>query len=101
GRRYLSPPLSGAMIEAYLHQTSGAALDPYDTLTDREREVFHLSARGASHKEIARRLGISPRTAETHRGHAMHKLGLTNRTDLIRFALARGIIPSEPGSQSA
>jgi DNA-binding CsgD family transcriptional regulator len=63
--------------------------------------VLHLVAEGLSAKEIARRLGMSPRTAETHRSHVMHKLGLHSRTELIRFAIRRGIVPPEVGQQSA
>jgi two-component system, NarL family, response regulator NreC len=100
GRHYLAPPLSEAVIQALLAQSPPAAPDPYDTLTGREREVLHLTAQGLSNKEIARRLGCSPRTAETHRTHLMRKLGLKSRTDLIRLALKRGLLP-DTGSQSA
>jgi two-component system, NarL family, response regulator NreC len=100
GRHYLAPPLSEAVIQALLAQSPPAMPDPYDTLTGREREVLHLSAQGLSNKEIARRLGCSPRTAETHRTNLMRKLGLKSRTDLIRLALKRGLLP-DTGSQSA
>jgi len=100
GRHFLSPPLSEVVIQAYLGgKTSGG--DVYGTLTRREREVLHLVAEGLSAKEIGRRLGMSPRTAETHRSHVMHKLGLHSRTELIRFAIRRGIVPPELGQQSA
>jgi DNA-binding NarL/FixJ family response regulator len=95
GRRYLSPPLSESAIEAYVERTRGAPLDPYETLTTREREVLHLAAEGKGNPEIAARLGISTRTAETHRANLMHKLSLHNQTDLVRYALKRGILPSE------
>lgn len=93
-RRYLSPPLSEGAIEAYLQKTQATPLDPYETLTTREREVLHLAAEGLSNPEIGARLGISPRTAETHRANLMRKLGLQGQTDLIRYAIRRGIIPS-------
>ncbi len=95
GRRYLSPPLSDRAIEAYLHKAQAAELDPYETLTTREREVLHLAAEGYSNAEIAARLSISPRTAETHRANMMRKLDLHSQTDLIRYALRRGILPME------
>jgi DNA-binding NarL/FixJ family response regulator len=95
GRRYLSPPLSKRAIEAYIEKAKAAPLDPYETLTTREREVLHLAAEGYANAEIAARLSISSRTAETHRAHLMHKLGLHNQTDLIRYALRRGIIPAD------
>lgn len=95
GRRYLSPPLSERAIEAYLHKAQAAELDPYETLTTREREVLHLAAEGHSNAEIAVWLSISPRTAETHRANMMRKLDLRTQTDLIRYALRRGILPLE------
>lgn len=95
GRRYLSPPLSERAIEAYVQKTKAAPLDRYETLTTREREVLQLAAQGSSNLEIATRLGISPRTAETHRANLMRKLGLQTQTDLVRYALRRGIIPME------
>ena len=97
GRRYLSPPLSERAVDAYVQRAKGAALDPYDTLTIREREVLHLSAEGYTSTQIAALLSISPRTAETHRANLMRKLGLSGQTDLIRFALQRGILPLEGG----
>jgi DNA-binding NarL/FixJ family response regulator len=95
GRHYLSPPLSERAIEAYRSQAQGQTLEPYDTLTTREREVLHLAAEGRQNADIAERLGISPRTAETHRTHIMRKLGLHSQTELVRYALRRGIIAME------
>lgn len=96
GRRYLSPPLSEEGIEAYLARARTAEVDIYETLTTREREVLHLAAEGLSNPAIAERLGIGTRTAETHRAHVMQKLGLRSRTDLIVYALRRGLIPEGP-----
>lgn len=95
GRRYLSSPLSERAIEAYMQKAESAALDPYETLTAREREVLHLVAEGHANAEIADRLFISRRTVETHRANLMRKLGLRTQTDLIRYALQRGILPME------
>jgi DNA-binding NarL/FixJ family response regulator len=69
--------------------------DPYESLTQRERQVLKLVAEGHSNKEVARVLDLSIKTAMTHREHLMKKLGLHNRTDLTRFALRRGIIAEE------
>jgi DNA-binding NarL/FixJ family response regulator len=96
GRRYLSPPLSQSAIEAYVTRAEGAAADAYDTLTRREREVLHLAAEGLGNQAIGRRLGISARTAETHRARVMRKLCLRTRTDLVVYALHRGLIVREP-----
>jgi len=92
GRRYLSPPLSDRAIEVYQETAKATVIDKYETLTTREREVLHLSAEGCTSSEIASRLGISARTAETHRTHLMSKLGLHTQVELIRYALRRGII---------
>lgn len=96
GRRYLSPPLSERAIDAYMGRAKAGTLDLYDTLTTREREVLHLAAEGHTSAAIARRLSISPRTAETHRANLMRKLGLQTQTDLIRYALRRKILPPDP-----
>ena len=96
GRRYLSPPLSEPAIDNYIQRTRNSdSLDLYDTLTNREREVLQLGAEGHTNAEIAGRLFISPCTVETHRANVMHKLGLRSQTELVRYALRRGILPIE------
>jgi two-component system response regulator NreC len=95
GQRYLSPPLSERAVDAYMQKSAETTYDPYEALTDREREVLQLAAEGLSNPEIAGRLSISPRTVETHRANLMRKLGLKTQTDLIRYALKRGILPME------
>ena len=93
GRRYLSPPLSEREIELYVKKVEHAPEDPYESLTNREREVLQMAAEGRTSAEIAERLFISPRTAEGHRANVLRKLVLQNHTDLVRFALKRGILP--------
>ena len=95
GRRFLSSPLSERAIDAYVSKAQEVVLDRYETLTAREREVLHLAAEGHTNAEVADRLSISSRTAETHRANMMRKLALRSQTDLIRYALRRGIIPME------
>jgi DNA-binding NarL/FixJ family response regulator len=85
GERYLSPPLSQAEIDAYV-------ADPYETLTARERETLQLVAEGLTNQNIAGQLEISPRTVETHRANLMKKLALRTHSDLVRFAVRRGLI---------
>ncbi|KAF0174485.1 MAG: LuxR family DNA-binding response regulator [Limisphaerales bacterium] len=94
GRRYLSGSLSELAIQAYIQRkTTDTAQDMYEALTDREREVLHLAAEGLNNPDIARKLFISPRTAETHRANVMRKLNFKTQTDLVRFAIRRGILP--------
>lgn len=95
GRRYLSPPISERAVEDYAQKTKGAILDLYETLTTREREVLHLAAEGYSNPQIAGRLGLSARTVETHRANLMRKLDLLSQTDLVRYAIRRGIVMME------
>ena len=95
GRRYLSPVLAERAIDAYVRQTQESTLDRYETLTDREREVLHLAAEGLTNAKVAARLSISTRTAESHRNNMMRKLGLRTQTDLVLYALRRGIITME------
>src|SRR5689334_14226005 len=68
GRRYLSPKLSERLIDVLLQVKEEQAVDPYETLTNREREILHMAAEGMTTAAIAKRLSISPRTAELHRG---------------------------------
>jgi DNA-binding NarL/FixJ family response regulator len=95
GRRFLSPPLSDRLIDAYVEKAKGEPLDPYNTLTTREREVLQLAAEGHPNAAIATRLSISPRTVEMHRASLMRKLGLQNQVELVRYALQRGILAKE------
>jgi two-component system response regulator NreC len=91
GRRYLSAPLSEWAINA-LSEKKADESDPLSALTSREREVMQLAADGFGNPEIAEKLFISPRTAESHRNNLMRKLGLQNQTDLVRFAIRKGLI---------
>jgi two-component system response regulator NreC len=95
GRLTLSTSLAERLIAMQSHRAPPGVRDLYETLTTREREVLHLAAEGRSSTEIAVALGISPRTVETHRIHLMQKLGLRTQTELIRYALSRGILPME------
>lgn len=92
GKRYLSPPLSERAIDSYVRQSYATPIDAFELLTAREREVLTLTAEGHSNGAIAARLGISPRTAETHRANLMRKLGLHGHAELARFALQRGLV---------
>jgi DNA-binding NarL/FixJ family response regulator len=93
GFRFLSPPLSQEGLQAYILSTRGQQLNPYETLTNRERQILHLAAGGCSNNEIAQQLMISPRTVESHRAKLMNKLGLHNQLELLRYAIQNGIIP--------
>ncbi len=100
GRQYLSPALSeeAGDIEyriALHYKHAGDTLDPYETLTRREREVLHLVGEGLTSAEIADRLVISPRTVDMHRRNMARKLGLSGQAALVRYSLQHGIIPPQ------
>jgi DNA-binding NarL/FixJ family response regulator len=92
GRRYLSPPLALALTAPPVRKRGSDTLDPYDSLTSREREVLQLVAEGLTSRRIARRLNISPRTVESHRAHLMSKLGAPTAAALVRFVAQRGLL---------
>ncbi|MBI2829979.1 MAG: response regulator transcription factor [Chloroflexi bacterium] len=95
GHHYLCPPLSERAIEAYVQRTESTPLDPYDTLTSREREVLQLTAQGCTNAEIATKLYISRRTVEVHRAHVMRKLGLQNQTQLVHYVVQREMLQTK------
>ncbi len=91
GRRFLSATLSEWAINALVAKPADDA-DPLQSLTQRERMVVQLAAEGQNNTQIAEKLFISPRTAETHRTNLLRKLGLHTQTDLVRFAIRKGLI---------
>jgi two-component system, NarL family, response regulator NreC len=95
GRRYLSASLSEEALRAYGRREAASPVDPYETLTRREREVLQMTVEGQSGTQIAARLFISPRTVETHRANVMRKLGVRNQKDLVRYAVQRNLSAEE------
>jgi two-component system, NarL family, response regulator NreC len=95
GTRYLSPPVNDRVIDAYLQKTRGQAVDPFDTLTARERQVLRLLTEGCTSAVMAERLSISVRTAEHHRASLMRKLRLKSSAEVIEFARSHGIVPQQ------
>jgi two-component system, NarL family, response regulator NreC len=89
GVRYLSPNLAARSRDLAADSSTNSALS---SLSEREREVFHLAARGLANLEIARELCISRKTVETHKYRLQKKLGLHNANDLLRFAARHGLI---------
>jgi DNA-binding NarL/FixJ family response regulator len=94
GNTYFSSAISdGDAVSQYLWQAKkGEARAGYDLLTSREREVLQLIAEGYSNQRIAQELYISVKTVEAHKAHIMSKLHAQNRTDLIRYAIRKGIV---------
>jgi two-component system response regulator NreC len=94
GQSYLSPAVTKLLIEGYIGRqpAAPAVVDPFDTLTAREREVLQLVAEGHTNSQIAKLLNISLKTVKAHRSNLMQKLGLHDRGELIKVAIQRGII---------
>jgi DNA-binding NarL/FixJ family response regulator len=88
GNIYLSPGVSKAVVAAYLGKTDL----PPDPLTPRERQVLQLIAEGKATKEVAGVLGLSVKTAESHRARIMEKLGIHETAGLVRYAIRKGLI---------
>ena len=85
---YLSPRVSRTLVQAYLAKSEL----PPDPLTPREREVLQLVAEGKTTKEVAKLLGISVKTAESHRTRILKKLDTPNTAGIVRYAIRRGLI---------
>jgi DNA-binding NarL/FixJ family response regulator len=88
GNTYLSPSVSGVVVQGYLSKSEA----PYDPVTDRERQVLQLVAEGKTTKEVAVILGVSVKTAESHRSSLMGKLDLHSTAELVRYAIRRGLV---------
>jgi len=92
GGRYVHPALGARIAAADAEAERSAAEDP---LSEREREVLRLLALGHTNQEIAKMLFVSVRTAETHRAHIMQKLRISTRAELVRYAIARGVLEKQ------
>ena len=93
GESFLSPSAAKFLVEDYQQEANlRKEQDPYKQLTDREREILKLLAEGYTTREIADMLVISIKTVEGHKTNLMSKLDIHNRTDLVKFALRKGII---------
>lgn len=91
GESYLDPALTSTLISDYVRQVERSDETP-DALTDRELEVLTLVAEGMTNRQIALKLNISIKTVQTHRANLMDKLNLHDRTELVRYAIRRGLI---------
>jgi DNA-binding NarL/FixJ family response regulator len=93
GKSFFSPAVARVMLDDYLrHLSQKGIVDRYESLSEREREVFQLIAERRSNKEIADLLSVSPSTIETHRAHILQKLDVHSTADIVLYAVRRGII---------
>jgi DNA-binding NarL/FixJ family response regulator len=93
GKSFSSPVVAKVMLDDYIrHLASRGITDRYETLSEREREVFQLVAEGRTNKDIADLLSVSPSTVETHRAHILQKLDIHSVAELVLYAVRRGVI---------
>ncbi|OFX13266.1 MAG: DNA-binding response regulator [Armatimonadetes bacterium RBG_19FT_COMBO_69_19] len=93
GEAFLYPSIARKVVEDYLRRVeTGEERERYDGLTTREKEILTLIAQGLSNQQIAEKLYISIKTVQTHRAHILEKLGLHDRTELVRYAIRKGLI---------
>jgi two-component system response regulator NreC len=92
GKSFFSPAVARLMCDDYAHQRGENAVDRFESLSDREREIFQLVAEGKTNKEMAAMLFISPSTVETHRARIMEKLDLHSAAEIVLYAVRRGVI---------
>ena len=93
GRSFFSPAIARVMLDDYVRQLADKGIsDRYESLSEREREIFQLIAEAKTNKEIASLLNVSPSTVETHRAHIMEKLDLHSAAEIVLYAVRRGVI---------
>jgi DNA-binding NarL/FixJ family response regulator len=95
GGYYVSSDVSSVLARQVIGELPAAGPRPWDQMTPRERQVFTLMAEGQPNTVVAKRLYISHRTAEIHRANIMKKLGLATQTDVVLFALRKGILQDD------
>jgi two-component system response regulator NreC len=92
GRPFFSPAVERLMLDDYVRRAGSGITDRYETLSQREREIFQLIAEARSSKEVAALLDISPATVETHRARILQKLDIHSVAELVLYAVRRGVI---------
>ena len=93
GKSFFSPAVARIMLDDYRRQlTQKGIVDRYETLSEREREIFQLAAEGRSNKAIAQLLSVSPATVETHRASILRKLDVHSSAELVLYAVRRGVV---------
>lgn len=93
GRSCFSPGIERLMLDDFVRRAAGSAVaDRYETLTEREREIFQLIAEARTNKDVAELLHISPATVETHRARILQKLDIHNTAELVLYAVRRGVV---------
>jgi DNA-binding NarL/FixJ family response regulator len=93
GRHFFSPAITEIVIDDYLKERRHTS--PLDSLSARERQILQMTAEGHGTQAIAKAMSLSPKTVDTYRSRMMNKLGITNRSALIKFAIQHGVTSAE------
>ncbi|MHB8621085.1 MAG: response regulator [Chloroflexota bacterium] len=94
---FLYPSMTKGLLSDYLKRAeAGEERASYDGLTERERQILKMIAEGCTNQQIADLLCLSVKTVQAHRGHLMEKLNMHDRTELVKYAIRKGIIRVEP-----
>lgn len=93
GKSFFSPVVAKVMLDDYVRRLADKGItDRFDSLSEREREIFQLIAEGRSNKDIADLINLSVSTVETHRAHIMEKLDVHNTAEIVLYAVRKGVI---------
>jgi two-component system response regulator NreC len=93
GHTYVSPAIVTRMVDTYVRKSPDTGLDdPYEGLSERERQILLLAAMGHTNRDIARSLHLSEQTVHNNRANVMEKLGLHDRVELLRYTVRRGLL---------
>jgi two-component system, NarL family, response regulator NreC len=95
GHYFLSAKIEAAVVSGYVKKPESVPQHGYDSLTEREQQVFRLVVHGRSNKRIGELLALSPRTVEKHRAAILHKLELRDTVEMVHYAMKLGIIDVE------
>jgi len=97
GKAFIYPSMTKELLTDYLRRAeAGQEKASYDGLTERERQILKMIADGCTNQQIAHLLCLSVKTVQAHRGHLMEKLNMHDRTELVKYAIRKGIIKVEP-----
>jgi len=92
GRTYVTPSVKDRLVDRAVHSSPSDRPDPHATLTDREKEILRLIAKGHTNRQIAEMLAVSIKTIQAHRANLMNKLDIHDQTSLVKYAIRRGMV---------
>ena len=101
GEVYVHPSLTRSLLDDILPETNAESSNPWDTLSDRERDVLLRVAKGFTSAKIAEQLNLSPKTVDTYRSRGMEKLELRSRAALVQYTLSHGLLNNNHDTEAS